>query len=117
MKLEQLIQKMGAASEKADEMWGKEENPDALRKSLATFSERYLFTPGDIIEWKPGMRNRKSVGPFIVVEMLDQPVTGDHESGTSLFREPMDIIVGRHDPDGDFVCFHMDSRRFQPYKA
>jgi len=30
-------------------------------------------------------------------------------------REPLDLIVGRLDDDGDFVHCHVDQRRMQPY--
>jgi hypothetical protein len=94
-----------------------------LRERFATLSTRHRFKPGDLVGWKPGLRNRKvpSYGaPAIVIEVLDEPVLDKgEESGSTYYREPHDLILGvlwDRDPGrGDFVTFHFDSRRFQPW--
>jgi len=89
-----------------------------LRDALAALSERNVFTPGTLVQWKPGLRNKKKPRygePAIVVEVLAQPVFGKtDESGSAYFREPLDLVAGFIDTDGDFVVFHFDSRRFMP---
>lgn len=86
-----------------------------LRQALETFNIKSSFTPGDVIEWKPGMENRLVKGPFIVVAVQDRPVYdhADGDSGTPYFREPLDIIAGYIDKGGRFLLIHLDSRRFQ----
>src|SRR3546814_14058437 len=50
--------------------------------------------------------------------MLSPPVIdGTFESGSTYFREPLDIIIGFVDEDGDFLNYHADARRFEPYSG
>ena len=55
----------------------------------------------------------------MVVALLDTPIInpGD-ESGSPYFREPLDLLLGlvRGD-DREFLVYHADRRRFQPYEA
>ena len=85
-----------------------------LKQAFETFNQKNTFKPGDIVEWKPGMKHKRSDGPFVVVEVLDYPVV-DTESGagTPYFREPLDLALGCF-VSGDFVIFYFDSRRVQP---
>ena len=85
-----------------------------LKQAFETFNQKNTFKPGDIVEWKPGMKHKRSDGPFIVVEVLDEPVVDAvAEAGSAYFREPLDLRLGTF-VDGDFVIFHYDSRRMQP---
>ena len=90
-----------------------------LQELFATFTEKHQISPGMLITWKPGMRNKKKPNygePAIVIEILESPVIGKtDESGSSYFREPLDLIAGFLDDDDDFVVFHYDSRRFMPF--
>jgi len=91
------------------------ERLNALRSSL--FNE-IDFAEGDIVQWKDSLRNRalpRYGEPVIVIKMLLEPVFGDDDSGTPQFQEPLDVILGWLDKDGDMVCFHYDSRRFRKY--
>ena len=86
-----------------------------LQEAVESLNMKHTFTPGQIVEWKPMLVNKKAKGPFVVVEIVDPPVRNtDSESGTSYFREPLDIVLGHIDTDGDFMTYHYDSRRFQP---
>ena len=85
-----------------------------LKQAFETFNQKNTFKPGDIVEWKPGMKHKRSDGPFIVIEALDEPIVdavGD--PGSAYFREPLDLILGTF-LNGDFVTFYYDSRRMQP---
>lgn len=115
MGIEQLLVAMADGGEGKSPF--QQQNPEALKEAFRIFSEENTFKPGDLVEWKPGMQNRRTVGPFIVVKVLDEPVFGEHESaGTHIFREPLDIVCGICDSnDGEFMCFHMDSRRLRHY--
>jgi len=87
-----------------------------LRERLESFTRREFFQPGDVVQWKVGLKNKrlpKSDQFGVVVETLPSPITDDEKgSSGSYFLEPLDIKIGLIDDDGDFVIFHFDSRRF-----
>lgn len=84
------------------------------KQAFEIFNQKNTFKPGDIVEWKPGMRHKRSEGPFIVVEVLDEPIVDAVASaGSPYFREPLDLVLGCF-IDGDFLIFYYDSRRMQP---
>jgi len=92
-----------------------------LYERLANGRERAL-RPGMLAIWKPGLKNRRFPRygePVVVVALLDTPIInpGD-ESGSPYFREPLDLLLGlvRGD-DREFLVYHADRRRFQPYEA
>jgi len=91
-----------------------------LKFCLAQLREAEKFSVGDIIRWRPLMCNRRGgYGEvFIVVDVLDEPIFGaDDESGSTYFREPLDIIAGKiSGKEGAFITFHYDSRRFTKLK-
>lgn len=97
----------------------------ALRQRFALLSARHRFAPGDLIAWKPGLKNRRLPRygqPAVVVAVLDPPVCDtEQDSGSTYFRDPLDLVLGLiwdRDPGrGDFVAFHFDSRRFQPWEG
>jgi len=37
----------------------------------------------------------------------------DDLAGSNLFREPLTLVLGMHDRDGDFLAYHFDGRRFE----
>ena len=85
-----------------------------LKQAFETFNQKNTFKPGDIVKWKPGMKHKRSEGPFIVVKVLDEPIVDAvSEAGSAYFREPLDLVLGSF-LNGDFVIFHYDSRRVQP---
>ena len=85
-----------------------------LKQAFETFNQKNTFKPGDIVEWKPGMKHKRSDGPFIVVELLGEPIVDAiAEAGSAYFREPLDLVLGSF-IGGDFVTFYYDSRRMQP---
>ncbi len=79
---------------------------------------RHDFTPGQLVCWKPELKNRKypAYGECgVVVHVLPEPVMdAGPESGSPYFREPLDIVLGFLDGDGDCLTYHFDSRRFAP---
>ena len=89
----------------------------ALQRRFA-MGPRENFSPGQIVQWKAGMRNRflPAYGELaIVMEVLNPPIldTDAENAGTNYFREPLSLVLGLHDPDGDFQIFHFDGRRFE----
>jgi len=86
-----------------------------LQEAVESLNMKHTFTTGQVVEWKPMLRNKKPTGPFVVVEVLETPtINVEDNSGSHYFREPLDIIIGHFDHDDSLVCYHYDSRRFQP---
>lgn len=88
------------------------------RAMYERFMRRHDFKPGQLVCWKPELKNRKypAYGECgVVVKILPEPVTDTgNDSGSPYFREPLDIVLGFLDGDGDFITYHFDSRRFAP---
>jgi len=91
-------------------------SPEVLQERMRSFCETTCFQPGDLVQWKPGLKNKKLPKAdqlAVVVEMLPVPVSDEEKSASgSYFLEPLDMKLGLIDEDGDFVIFHYDSRRF-----
>ncbi len=90
-----------------------------LKQIGISFVKEYNFTKGDIVVWKNNLKNkiRPAYGePCFVLDILQTPAIDEEKSaGTPYFNEPLDLVLGMIDEDGDFVVFHYDKRRFEPY--
>ena len=87
-----------------------------LTEALKTLLTEHTFEVGDLVQWKPGMQNRVSDGPFVVCDVLLEPlIEVEVQSRSPYFREPLTIKLGFIDDDGDFLEFHCDARRFEPW--
>jgi hypothetical protein len=88
------------------------------RAMYERFMRRHDFRPGQLVCWKAELKNRKypAYGECgVVVKVLPEPVMdAGNDSGSPYFREPLDIVLGFLDGDGDFITYHFDSRRFAP---
>ncbi len=76
------------------------------------------FKKGQFVKWKKGLKNKKfptEEQPAIVIKILDEPIYSDFDSSTPYFREPLDLLLGFIGPNNDFVIFHYDKRRFEPF--
>lgn len=96
----------------------------ALQARYDSLNTRHLFKAGDLVFWKDGLRNRRyprNGKPAIVLEVLQRPVIDDEEdSGSTYVRELLDIVLGSFIDEGehrgDFLSWHFDSRRFEPWQ-
>lgn len=87
-----------------------------LKKAFSIYSEKHTFEVGQVVRWKPGMKHIRATGPFIVMEVLKNPIIDDETSaGSTYFKEPLDILLGTIDTDRGFVEFWFDSSRFEPF--
>jgi len=94
-----------------------------LRERYAALKQdHHVFTPKQVVRWKPGLKNRRwpSYGtPCIVLEVLPEPLLDHDNPGSPYFREPIDMIVGLFVEDGDhrgdFLAFHACSERYEPW--
>ena len=78
------------------------------------------FATGDLVTWKQGLKNGRYPQknyPAIVTRIYDTPISrSDMESGSNHFREPLDLVI-LVDTGDEVSEFHVDSRRFKPYKG
>lgn len=95
--------------------------PETLQDALRRYQRGYQFKTGDLVQWKPGLKDRKlplDTEPAIVVQVLDEPVFDSTVgAGSPYFNVPYDLVLGVVDADGDFLTFHFTSARFEPYQA
>lgn len=93
------------------------EHETLLKTTYQTFLKKSIFKVGQLVKWKPNLRNRKlprDNQPAIVIEVLNEPIiSSEQESGSPYFREPLDMILGVLDDDNTLLMFYYDSRRFE----
>ena len=92
-----------------------------LKECRSLISAKQTFKVGDILEWKPNLKNRTMPeydDPIIILQILETPIF-DNEDGPSstYFNEPLDIVAGLIGEEEEFITFYFDSRRFQKFKA
>lgn len=96
-----------------------ESDVQQLKELHQILIQSYSFTEGQVVKWKKGLKNKRlpeETQPAIVIKVLTSPVLkGEENSGSSYFREPLDLILGMVDRKGKFVTFHYDKRRFEPW--
>jgi len=90
-----------------------------LRAAYESLQINFEFVPGQFVKWKPNQKNATRPlynEPAVVIEVLDLPIYDDNvDAGSPYFRQRLDIVLGVLDHEGDFVFYHFDRRRFQPY--
>ena len=96
--------------------------PSLLERYRQLKEVRHEIRPGMILAWKPGLKNRKwpMYGkPCVVVEVLDSPVCDTDETGSTYYREALDMVIGffleSGEHRGEFLVFHANSERYQPW--
>jgi len=92
-----------------------------LRMAKDEFNKIYDFKPGDLVVWKKDLSNKARPAlrePAIVMQVLEPPLRDQNkqDSGSPYFNEPLDLVLGLIDEDGDFVIFYYNKRRFEPYQ-
>ena len=91
-----------------------------LQEGVDAYNTQFSFKPGDVIELKPFLRNKRLPNygqPMVITEVLDCPIQGNTtDTGSANFAESLDIRCGVRDEDGDVLFFYYDSRRFMPFK-
>jgi len=92
---------------------------------LATCMDRvHEFKKGQLLKWKPGLKHKKYPAyeePVIVRNVLDPPVFSayaeDNSAGSPYFGEPLTLVIALVEPEGDFLEFRVDGRRFEPFNS
>ncbi len=93
-----------------------------MKACFARLGKEHNFKPGQLVQWKKGLKNKRTPEygePIIVTQFLDTTVfdTTCGDSSSPYFREPLTLIAGELTGNGDFLCFHYDARRFEPYQG
>jgi hypothetical protein len=103
----------------AKEQLPPEETAKILKARLTSLQERQEFKIGDLVTWKPGLKNKRypyDNQPAIVIQILDDPLIDPRDVPVSpYFREPLDIVLGVLSDDGSFATFYYDKRRFMVF--
>ena len=98
-----------------------EEQVQRLQRSYEALNIKHAFKPGQIVRWKKGLQNKRlprEGDPAIVMSLETASVRDkDVSAGSAYFNEPLDIVLGVIDPDGDFASYYFDSRRFEPWAS
>ncbi len=86
-----------------------------LSAAYSIYVKAHEFKAGDLVRWKPGMRNKRFPAvdaPAVVVRALAE---GPRDAPQDAQVEEQDIVLGIVDGSGRFVLFAYDSGRFQPW--
>lgn len=97
------------------------QDPAGLEVAYAAYNERHVFTEGQLVQWKPKLKNKRlpEYGqPAIVMSVLNEPIPNVVEpSDSPYYQEPLTIVLGVIDGSGDLICFHFDANRFEPMEG
>lgn len=90
---------------------------DDLERAHQAYGEIEVFESGQLVQWKPLMRNQRFPGPgypAVVVSYIEEPQLRDKDG--DLFTEPHDIILGVLDGDQSLRVSSFPSRRFTAWQ-
>lgn len=91
--------------------------PELLVEGLALYEDTQDFKKGDLVQWKPMMRNKRiplEAAPAIVVDRIDPPLTTDPDGDRLI--EPHDLLIAVVDGDKEFILAEVAARRFTEWK-
>jgi hypothetical protein len=90
-----------------------------LKETAERLDQPHVFSKGQFVRWKPGLKNRKYPDygePVIVTALLPFPVFDPSETSAAspYFQEPLTLVIGTY-RDDDLLEFRVDGRRFGPF--
>lgn len=95
-----------------------DEGDPQLRELFRLFSKRHDFKVGDIVKWKPAMRNRtmpRHDELAVVMRVEDKPLFDTTSAGgSSGFQEAHTLWLGVTDEQGQVRSYYFDAARFEP---
>lgn len=91
---------------------------EKLRRAYRLLDHVHDLSPGQLVTWKPGLKNRDQPGldePLVVLELLDEPLHDEAATpDCAASWERLDVIGGWLDDDGQLIVGCFDRRRLQP---
>ena len=98
--------------------------PHGSYEQMRDLAKRYTeggeaLKPGDVVTWKPGMKNADLTEygePVAVLEMDPFRRYAGGESTSTHYNEPCDIRIGVIVAPGAMQAYWFDSRRFKKYE-
>lgn len=94
-----------------------EKKVELLIQAKKNLEIQHEFKIGDVVVWKDGLQNLKPSGPFIIIELLDEPVRCDDSDFLAYFNEKYNGIGLFIDSQGDAVRSPLNLSRLEPYVA
>jgi hypothetical protein len=100
----------------------REDQNSCLAAELRGLAQRldhfHQFRKGQLVKWKPGLKNRRFPAdgePAIVRDVLIVPVFDPAETSASsqFFAEPLTLVIAIM-LDAEFSEYRVDGRRFEP---
>ena len=91
-----------------------------LRDLGKRYQESFAFQPGDLVQWKRGMRNKTVPAygnPAVVLEIVPGRRDENADVGRLYCGENNELRLGMLDRDGDLLGFWVDAHRFEPYSG
>ena len=88
-----------------------------LVDAFAEYQRVEQFVPGQLVQWKPQMRNQRFPAygtPAVVVHYFPEAWTVDLDGERAV--EPLDFALGFVDGDNDFRVFPFSSARFMAWE-
>lgn len=117
----ELVERLAQAAGEPAAVTAVEERRALVEAYTELTANREQFEQGQLVQWKRSLRNRElpEYGrPAIVIEVLDQAILDTSEPTDSPYhREPLDLVLGVIDGEGDLIALHFDSRRFEAISA
>lgn len=90
----------------------------AAVEELSNLAKSYLaveeFKPGDIVQWKPRMMNKRLPRygeQMVVLEVVPGKRDRENEAGNAYHDEDISVRAGIVDKNGDFIAYWYDAHR------
>jgi hypothetical protein len=97
------------------------ERVQQLSELANAMDKPHIFHKGQLVRWKPGLKNRAAPAyneAVLVREIPAAPIFDTCEAsscaGSPYFGEPLTLVLALLGHDGDFVELRYDGRRFEP---
>lgn len=89
----------------------------SVQAKYDVLAQKHTFTPGQMVQWKPGACNRKFPmygEPVVVVEILATPLPAKEDTGSPYIADELDAKVGMI-RGGEYLEYLLCSRRLMPW--
>lgn len=119
--LEVLASAFGEAAQKSKDPDYTPMDAETARRMVDVYLQPHAFKPGDLVRWKPGMKNRTLPDygePIPVLEVCAERRIAPEVVGkvdNAYGAEPLNIRIGAYYADHGLFGFWNDAARFEPW--